>query len=383
MNQLHRAAFAACLLSAIPLGAGAQPGTEPIQVGQSVTGAIQAGDPHVFGRGAFRAYRFQGTAGQRLVATMESTDFDTYLIVGRVVGPLMDELKTDDDGGENTNSRLRVTLPQNGTYLIVAQSFSEDGAGAFSVGLQVAPEPSTGQARPITLGTPVTGDLAETDYSEDESGRLYDVWTFRGRSGQRITASMESGDFDTYLNLGRMQNGEFESLATDDDGGAEGTNSRLSHVLAEDGEYVVRASSYGDQGGAYTLRLEERVARAPAPPRPLESGQEVNGQLDENDAVLDTDGSFYELWSYRGRAGEQLRIRMNSDDFDTYLAIGRMDAGCGDFEEMATMDDGGDGTNSLLEITLPQDGEYVIRANSFSADQTGDYTLVVESSRDR
>jgi hypothetical protein len=383
MNPLHRAALAACLLSTLSLSAHAQPGTEPIQVGQSVSGSVGAGDPHVFGRGAFRAYRFQGTAGQRVVATMESTDFDTYLIVGRVVGPLMDELKSDDDGGEDTNSRLRVTLPADGTYLVVAQSFSEDGAGSFSVGLQPAPEPTTGQSRPITLGATVTGDLAETDLSEDENDRLYDVWTFRGRSGQRITARMESDDFDTYLNLGRMENGTFTSLATDDDGGEEGMNARLTHVLPEDGEYVIRASSYGDQGGAYTLRLEERVARAPAAARPLESGQQVNGQLDENDAVLETDGSFYELWSYRGHAGEQVRIRMESDDFDTYVAIGTMEGGCGDFEEIATMDDGGDGTNTLLEITLPEDGEYVIRANSFSADQTGDYTLVVESSRDR
>ncbi|MBW3569857.1 MAG: PPC domain-containing protein [Gemmatimonadetes bacterium] len=382
MNQLHRAAFAACLLCAFPLGAQAQPGTEPITVGQSVTGSIGAGDPHVFGRGAFRVYRFQGAAGQRLVATMESADFDTYLIVGRVVGPLMDELKSDDDSGENTNSRLRVTLPENGTYLIVAQSFAEDGAGAFVVGLHPAPEPTTGQARPIAVGASVTAELTETDWTDEEGDRLYDVWTFRGRAGQRLTARMESDEFDTYLNLGRMENGRFVSLATDDDGGSEGTNSRLSHVLDRDGEYVIRASSYGDEGGAYTLALQERIARAPQPPRPLPAGQRVSGELDEDDPVLETDGSFYELWSYQGRAGEQLRIRMDSDDFDTYVAIGRLDAGCGDFEEIATMDDGGDGTNTLMEITLPEDGEYVIRANSFSSGQTGGYTLVVESARD-
>ncbi|HEX2207393.1 MAG TPA: PPC domain-containing protein [Longimicrobium sp.] len=383
MNQLHRAAFAACLLSAVPLSLHAQPGTEPIRVGQSVTGSIGAGDPRVFGRGAFRVYRFEGMAGQRLVATMESTDFDTYLTVGRVVGPLMDQIRTDDDGGEDTNSRMRVTLPENGTYYVVAQAFSEDGAGAFTLGLQTAPEPTTGHLRPIALGATVTGTLTETDYFEDENDRMYDAWTFRGRQGQRITARMESEEFDTYLNLGRMVNGQFESVATDDDGGDEGTNSRLSHMITEDGDYVIRASSYGDEGGAYTLTVEERVARAPAPPRPLESGRQMRGELDEDDAVLETDGSYYELWSYRGRAGEQLRIRMESDDFDTYVAIGRMEGGCGDFEEIATMDDGGDGTNTLMEITLPDDGEYVIRANSFSAEQTGDYTLIVESSRDR
>lgn len=379
MNQPHRAALAACLLSAFAPAVHAQPGTQPIQVGQSVAGSLDAGDPAVFGRGAFRAYRFQGTAGQRLLATMQSDDFDTYLIVGRVVGPLMDEIDSDDDGGGDTNSRLRFTVPEDGTYLVVAQSFAQDGAGAFTLALQPPPEPSTGRPQPISPGTAVTGEIADTDYVEDDEERLYDVWTFTGRAGQRLTARMRSDEFDTYLNLGRMEDGEFVSLATDDDGGEQGTDSRLSHVLPDDGEYVIRASAYGMEGGAYTLDLQEQVVRAPGPPRPLEPGRQMEGRLDDEDAVLAADGSYYELWSFQGRAGEQVRIRMESDDFDTYVAVGRMEGGCGDFEEVATMDDGGDGTDTRMEITLPEDGEYVVRANSFSAGQTGDYTLVVES----
>jgi hypothetical protein len=382
MKHLHRAALAACLLSVFPVEASAQPGTEPIRVGQSVSGSLAEGDPSVFGRGRFRVYRFQGAQGQRVLATMQSGDFDTFLIVGRVVGPLMDELRSNDDAGGGTDSRLRVTLPEDGTYYVVAQSYSEDGTGSFTVELQTAPEPTTGQPRRVTFGQAATGELTETDLVEEEQERIYDAYTFTGRAGQRIVARMESDDFDTYLNLGRMEDGEFQSVATDDDSGEEGTNSRLAHRLEADGEYVIRASSYGAEGGAYTLTVEELVARAPAPPRPLSAGQQANGELDEGDAVLETDGSYYELWSYRGHAGEQLRIRMDSEDFDTYVAIGRMED-CGEFEEIATMDDGGEDTNTLLEITLPEDGEYVIRANSYSADQTGSYTLIVESSRDR
>jgi hypothetical protein len=382
MNHLQRAALAACLLSAVPAGAHAQPGAEPIQVGQTVTGALQEGDLTVFDRGRFRAYRFQGTQGQRLVATLESESFDPYLIVSRVVGPLVEEIKADDDGGEGTNARLRLVIPESGTYLVVAQSFSADGLGAYTLALHPAPEATTGQPRPITMGQTVTGELAETDNADEEDDRYYDLYTFAGRPGQRLTVTMESEDFDTYLNLGRMVNGEFVSLTTDDDGGEEGTNSRISHVLDEEGQYAVRATSFSDASGAYTLTIRERVSRAPAPPRPISAGQGMSGELDEDDATLETDGSYYELWSYQGRAGEQLTIRMDSDDFDTYLAIGRMEE-CGEFEEIATMDDGGEGTNTLLEVTLPEDGEYVIRANSFSADETGSYTLVVESSRDR
>ncbi len=381
MKHLQRAALAACLLSAIPAGAHAQ-GAEPIQVGQTVTGALQEGDLTIFDRGRFRAYRFQATRGQRLVATLESESFDPYLIVSRVVGPLVEEIKTDDDGGDGTNARLRLIVPETGTYLVVAQSFATDGLGSYTLALQAAPEATTGQPRPIAMGQTVTGELAETDNADEEEDRYYDVYTFAGRPGQRLTIEMGSEDFDTYLQLGRMEDGEFQSVTSDDDGGEEGTNSRISHVVDEEGEYAVRATSFGDASGAYTLTIRERVSRAPAPPRPISAGREASGELDEEDAILDTDGSYYELWSYQGHAGEQLRIRMDSDDFDTYLAIGRMEE-CGEFDEIATMDDGGEGTNTLLEVTLPEDGEYVIRANSFSADETGSYTLVVESSRDR
>lgn len=382
MKHLQRAALAACLLSAVPAGAHAQPGAASIQVGQTVNGALEEGDPSIFDRGRFRAYRFQATEGQRLVATLQSDAFDTFLIVSRVVGPLVEEVKSDDDGGDDTDSRLRVTIPHTGTYLVVAQSYSEDGTGAYTLGLQTAPEPTTGRARAVTMGQEVTGELAETDNTDDEADRYYDLYTFTGRPGQRITIEMASDDFDTYLNLGRMEGGEFVSVATDDDGGEEGTDSRLSHTLDEAGEYAVRATSFSEGLGEYTLTVRERVARAPAPPRPLTSGREASSQLDEDDATLETDGSYYELWSYQGHAGERLTIRMESEDFDTYVAIGRMEE-CGEFEEIATMDDGGEGTNSLLEVTLPEDGEYVIRANSFRADETGAYTLVVESSRDR
>jgi hypothetical protein len=382
MKHLQRAALAACLLSAVPAGARAQPGAPPIQVGQTVTGALEEGDPTVFDRGRFRAYRFEAQRGQRLMATLESEAFDPYLIVSRVVGPLVEEIKSDDDGGDGTNARLRVIIPETGTYLVVAQSYSEEGTGSYTLALRQAPPATTGQPRTIAMGQTVTGDLAETDNADEEQDRYYDLYTFAGRPGQRITVSMESQDFDTYLDLGRMEDGEFVSVTTDDDGGEEGTNSRISHVVDEEGEYAVRATSFRDASGAYTLTIRERVSRAAAPPRPIPASQGMSSELDEDDATLETDGSYYELWSYQGRAGEQLHIRMDSDDFDTYVAIGRMEE-CGEFDEIASMDDGGEGTNTLLEVTLPEDGQYVIRANSFSADATGAYTLLVESSRDR
>jgi hypothetical protein len=375
------ASLAACLLlSVVAVGAHAQPGVTPIRVGQSLQGQLVESDEPVLSRGRFHAYRFDAVEGQRLLVTAESGDFDTYVLVGRQVGPVLDEIKSDDDGGaEGTNSRMRFTAPRTGPYVLLVQSYTEEGMGPFTVALAQAPAPTTGGSRPIAFGGMEEGQLADTDNEDDESGKFYDEYTFRGRAGQRIQVEMSSDEFDTYLELGRLDGCDFESITTDDDGG-EGTGSRIRYVLAEDGEYVIRATSYSANTGPYTLSLTERVASTRAP-TPITAGPTVNGALDDDDEVLEADNSYFDLYTFQGHAGEQLTINMESDEFDTYLAIGRMVGG--EFEEIATMDDGGEGTNSLLEVTLDADGEYVIRANSFSAAETGSYTLRVESSRNR
>jgi hypothetical protein len=379
---------AACLMAACaPSGGGLQmqPGTAPpIRVGQTVQGSLADTDPAGLERGRFDAYRFDAAAGQQLVATMESETFDTFLTVGRLHGPVMDVVDTDDDGaGEGTNSRMRFTVPATGAYVLIAQSFAEEGRGAYTLSLAQAPAPITGATQAITAGQSVTGQIADTDNVSDEDDAFYDAYTFTGRAGQRIAVTAESGDFDTFLRVGRMVGTAFEELESDDDGaGGEGTNSMVRMTLEEDGQYVIRVSPLGEGTGAYTLRLEERAAaRGPQPAQPLQAGVRAQGVLDEDDAVLEADNSYYDLWSYQGREGEALKIQMMSDDFDTYVAIGRMVNGA--WEEVASMDDGGEGTNTLLEVTLPATGEYVIRANSFGGEETGGYTLLVETSRSR
>jgi hypothetical protein len=61
------------------------------------------------------------------------------------------------------------------------------------------------------------------------------------------------------------------------------------------------------------------------------------------------------------------------------LAVGRMENGR--FQEISNNDDGPDGTNSRLEVTLPSAGEYIIRASALAAGGTGPYTVRVETAR--
>lgn len=351
----------------------------PIQVGQSVTGSLSATGPRLGERGAVQVYRFRAGQGDRVIATMRSGSFDAFLMVARTVAGLTEYLKSDDDGGggeSGTDARLRFTAPEAGDYLLVAQALAEDGEGAFTLSLERAPEPTTARRGEIRAEQSVAGELAETDAVNDLDDTYYDEYALRAAPGERLSIEMSSTAFDAYLSVGSEQGGGFEAIATDDDGGAEGTDSRLTFTMPADGEILLRASSLGAATGAYTLRVTPRgPRRTEATPRPISIGQEMSGELTEDDAQLEDD-SFFDYWSFTGRTGERVGIRMTSDAFDTFLAVGRLSGGA--FEELATNDDDGESVNSLIEFTVPADGTYVVRTNSLTGETTGAYTLRVE-----
>jgi len=374
MTRMWRGAMVAAALAGAAAPAAAQ---DVIRVGQTANGSLAESDPSLSERGRFKVYRFDARKGQRLVATLRSGAFDAYLTVARSIGGLTDALKSDDDRGGGTDARVRFTAPEDGQYLLVAQSLSEEGTGGFTLELQNAPAATTGQTRAIRVGQTLTGSLAESDAVLDDDDSFYDTYTITAAQGQRLLVDMKSDSFDTFLAFGKMENGEFNAAQTDDDGG-EGTNARLRVTVEGPGEYVIRANSLGaGLTGPYTVTVSERPASpATATPRPITAGQEVSGALEESDAVMEEE-SFYDYWTYRGMANERIRITMSSDEFDTFVAVGSLDGAT--FSELGSNDDAGeDGTNSQLEVTLPSSGTFVIRANALSAGSTGAYKLRVE-----
>ena len=107
----------------------------------------------------------------------------------------------------------------------------------------------------------------------------------------------------------------------------------------------------------------------------IRPGDTIRGALSGSDRVLD-DGSHYDCFNLRARAGERISVTLRSNDFDAYLAVveGR---NCGSTTTAETDDDGAGGTDSLVQMTLGS-GPYSIRANSLSEGEVGGYTLTVE-----
>lgn len=346
----------------------------PIRFATDVTDSIRASDPKIANRGGFRTYRFEARTDKRYIITMNAANLDAYIWVVRNVAGLTEELASNDDSGEGeggTNSRLRFRPPANGSYTLVAQSFTETGEGAFTLRIEEIAPPPAAVARPITIGQTVTGELNENSPVLEADGDVpHDTYTIRGK-GQRVRISM-SAEFDTYLQVMKITNGVEEEVASDDDG-AGGTNSRL--VMELDGEYRIIARPLGGNPvGAYTLSVVE-AAIVPSVPRPIEVGQTVRGELTVEDPEFEN-GRYYHEYVVTVSAGDQLRITMRSGEIDSYLRWGTMNGA--EFDELEGDDDSGGDLDSQLTVRVGQSGTYVIRVSAVEQHSVGPYTLTIE-----
>ncbi|HZV83477.1 MAG TPA: PPC domain-containing protein, partial [Brevundimonas sp.] len=341
---------------------------QPIEVGATVQGELTADDGKSESGRPADAYPFSGLEGQRVRIDMTSSEIDTYL---QLFDDNRASLAEDDDGGSTgTDSRLTFTLPRTGSYIVEARGFS-DALGAYSMTI-AAIEPEQPPAA-LAFGSTLQGDIGETDPADSED-RKFDAYMITGQAGQRIQVMMRSGDFDTFLRIGRS-GADFVELASDDDGLREGTDSRLNFTLPENGDYVLRALPLGAEGkGLYSLEL---LDRGPQPrPGSLLVGATARGTLTETDATAD-DNTFYDAYRVALKEGDKLLITMVSNDVDSLVAVGRPgeeDA----FEVLGSDDDGLSDTHARLEWTAPADGSYEIRAGAFQQGQTGPYALHVE-----
>jgi Bacterial pre-peptidase C-terminal domain. len=120
-------------------------------------------------------------------------------------------------------------------------------------------------------------------------------------------------------------------------------------------------------------------ARSPFGNKPPEklalNGPAISGKLTDKSSVLPADNSFFDLYSFEGKAGQQITIEMKSQEIDPYLILlGPNQRG------IAQDDDGAGSKNARITVRLPADGTYTLVANSYEASESGAYTLELKAS---
>ncbi|MBN1436362.1 MAG: PPC domain-containing protein [Sedimentisphaerales bacterium] len=341
---------------------------------ETARGRLESGDSRSSRDSYCDIYTFRAQAGDTVQVDLTSDDYDTYLFVTDPDG----YERSNDDGGDSLNSRLSFTANSTGTYEVQASAFSSSATGYYELivtGGEDLRQSSNGgsgyrQQRPETA----RGRLGSGDRMSPRDSYC-DVYTFRAQSGDRVQVDLTSDDFDTYLYV-RAPSG-YER--TNDDGG-DGLNSSLSFTANETGTYEILASGYGSSStGSYELSVtggEELRESGGGSRRDRGHGsrrgnnETLRGRLSRGDRTLD-DGSYYDVHTFYVRRGDRVEIAMESDDFDTYLHV-EVPGG-----NVLTNDDGGSGTNSVVNFVAERDGQCEIKANSYSSGETGDYIIYI------
>ncbi|MGD2154917.1 MAG: hypothetical protein PVG79_16755 [Gemmatimonadales bacterium] len=101
-----------------------------VVVGGAVDGYLTLDDPLTADGRHGQAWALEGRAGEIYVIELISDDFDAYLYFA---GPGLSEPLTDDDGAGGFNSRIRVSLPETGTYRIIASALDSGSSGEFQL----------------------------------------------------------------------------------------------------------------------------------------------------------------------------------------------------------------------------------------------------------
>ena len=371
IHAAHAAVAAALIAAAAPAHAQI-----PIRVGQTVTGELTASDPTVSASDSshYKLYSYNGRAGEAIRVTMRSSAFDSFLAIGQMEnGQWVSRRFNDDAPGGGNDSQIDYTLPSAGVYLIRANSVAAS-TGPYTLSVEQGVPAGPVVNHTIGMGQTVNGTLGDRSPQESD-GTFYEQYVFQGRAGQTVQITQRSTAFDSYLNFGSLNGTDFTSLKTDDDG-AGGNDSRITYTLPRDGQYAIHANSLSRASGAFTLTLEAGTPPAPVRSQSIGMGQTINGTLDSNDAK-DTDDTYFDQYTFSGRAGQSVTIVMKSAAFDSYLHFGRMVNGA--FQEIKADDDSAGGNDSQIAISLPSDGEYVIRANSLMAGAAGPYTLMLSA----
>lgn len=347
------------------------PPPRPLAFGASVEASLDDRAPHDVNERRYHLWRFAGKAGEVVVVDMKArSDIDPVVAAGRMGPAGLDVLAADDDGGEGYDARLRFAVPEDGEYVVRTSAMPRQ-QGAYTVSLAKFVLPAAPPPRPIAVGATVDAALGEDDPYDMDEDRYHD-WRFTGRAGDHLLIDMRSSVVDPMLAFGRLRDGAFVGMLANDDGG-EGANARLRVVLPEDGEYVIRALALERKLGPYSLTLA--ATPPPPPPIPIRAGEIVRGELTSGSPVLD-DGTYHVDYVYTGRFRERIVVTQRAATFDAFLVIGRADGPI--FEQLAFDDDGAGGTDARLELTLPADGRFIIRANSVSTTE-GAFTLEVRS----
>lgn len=103
---------------------------KPSLIEKTERGILEVGDKTIPNDGSlYDSYPLEGKAGDSFIISVESQDFDTFLAIMDRQGNIIEQ--NDDISDRNSNSRIKVTLPGDGTYNVIVNAYDKGGKGKY------------------------------------------------------------------------------------------------------------------------------------------------------------------------------------------------------------------------------------------------------------
>ncbi|MDO5643216.1 MAG: hypothetical protein Q4G26_12640 [Paracoccus sp. (in: a-proteobacteria)] len=242
---------------------------------------------------------------------------------------------------------------------VAAQDAAADDTGACG-------QPSVLNAQPVTLDAAPTETLGALVEIRRNEPRYIEI-----TAGAPMALSIETltGERDMMLFL-------FDSrgdVVTHDDDSGDGLNARIIARLSP-GRYCAQVFAFADSDPA-RLVVPVSINAAPAEDACIRNADgKITLDPDSQDVITTGRLNGVARIAFQAAAGTDVTIAALSPVFDTMLSV---QDGYG--QEIASDDDGGGGTNSLLDIRSGETGDYCVTLSSLDGTE-GPYVLSLSTS---
>ena len=256
-----------------------------------------------------------------------------------------------------SNSQANIRLLESGTHIIRVSAANLSRTGSYNVNLECV-VPASPDAVPIACGTLASGQILA-------AGEV-DLYALSGQAGDLISLALAStGGFSANP---ASTSAELTVFAPS--GAAVGvlrSNSQTNIRLAESGTHVIRVSAANlSRTGSYNVNVECVVPVSPDA-MPIACGTSASGQIGAAGEV--------DLHTLSGQAGQVISLALAS--------TGGFSANpASTSAELTLFAPSGAAvrvlrSNSQANITLPEDGTYVVRVSAANLFRLGSYRVTL------
>ncbi len=347
--------------------------TASVACGETTEGELVEGDCRHPDGTLLDSYLLELSEPSRLSITLSSEEINPYLLVVDSDCAAVGEVDDIDPVAGNLNASLVIDL-RPGNYFIIAKASTIAATGTYQLATACEPLDICLDCRVAELGC--GAGVVEDGLFEDDcrlaDGTFIDVFTFDVAEAARVSLSLSSLEFDTYL---LVYDENCDVVGVNDDCRAGDLSLSCLTLDLEAGAYFVAVNSYSpEQTGLYQLSAACRTDFSfcdDCIAGPISCDGQVAGFLEMEDCPLVDDGSFIDLYTFEVTVPGPVIIDLASQEFDSFLRLYNRDC-----EEVAVDDDGAEGSNSRMTLDL-EACTYVVGVNSYSNGEVGAYELSI------